>query len=317
MTQLNPQLTAARALRQVLQAQLAVVRGQLLATRQGTDIEALHDLRVAVRRSRSVLGQLPRLLPDTETARLKQELKWLGTVSGPTRDLDVYLDGLPAYFEHLGDSAPTDLAPLVDLLHRRRDQEQARLAQALSSSRLEDLMAFWQQVVSSDATDRGTHGTCGSHHGTRGNRNVRAVADQRILRAHRKVVRDGRNITDESPAQALHDLRIRCKKLRYLLELFRSLYVPAEVKNLIAVLKKLQSLLGDFNDRAVQFQQTKIFRHQLQASGQESAACSRATRQLLDRLAFEQNELRCRFGERFAEFDQQVDESRYGQLFDS
>ena len=50
----------------------------------------------------------------------------------------------------------------------------------------------------------------------------------------------------------LHALRIECKKLRYLMEFFASLFPAKEINELIQQLKKLQNNLGDFNDLCVQ-----------------------------------------------------------------
>ena len=50
----------------------------------------------------------------------------------------------------------------------------------------------------------------------------------------------------------MHDLRIECKKLRYLMEFFASLYPVEALSLLIKQLKKLQNNLGDFNDYCVQ-----------------------------------------------------------------
>jgi CHAD domain-containing protein len=66
------------------------------------------------------------------------------------------------------------------------------------------------------------------------------------------VIKKGRAIKKSSPPAKLHRLRIECKKLRYLLEFFSSLYDQKEIGRLVRALKKLQNNLGDFNDFAVQ-----------------------------------------------------------------
>lgn len=50
----------------------------------------------------------------------------------------------------------------------------------------------------------------------------------------------------------MHSLRIECKKLRYLMEFFASLFPPKEMGLLIRQLKHLQNRLGDLNDLNVQ-----------------------------------------------------------------
>ena len=82
------------------------------------DTEFLHDFRVAVRRTRSVLKLLGDVLPDGVAARMAVEFRWLGDATTPTRDLDVYLLG----FDELAASVsrPHDLQPFADHLRRRR-----------------------------------------------------------------------------------------------------------------------------------------------------------------------------------------------------
>ncbi|HYB48413.1 MAG TPA: CHAD domain-containing protein, partial [Streptosporangiaceae bacterium] len=57
------------------------------------DTEFLHDLRVAVRRTRSAIKLLGEVLPDDLAAHYAAEFKWLGDLTTPTRDLDVHLLG--------------------------------------------------------------------------------------------------------------------------------------------------------------------------------------------------------------------------------
>jgi len=66
------------------------------------------------------------------------------------------------------------------------------------------------------------------------------------------MVKAGGAIDGETPAERLHDVRILGKKLRYLLEFFRSLYAEEEIDIAIKELKRLQDNLGDFNDYEVQ-----------------------------------------------------------------
>ena len=83
-------------------------------------------------------------------------------------------------------------------------------------------------------------------------RPIAAVAGERIVRVYRRMVKMGRAIDDDSPPEALHDLRKKGKELRYLLELFGSVYPPEVAKPLVRALKELQDTLGRFQDREVQ-----------------------------------------------------------------
>ena len=85
-------------------------------TRADLDSEFLHDLRVATRRTRSVLSQVKQVLPDDVVADFKQRFAWLGQVTGPTRDLDVFLLELPRYRASLPASMRGDLDGLEEHL---------------------------------------------------------------------------------------------------------------------------------------------------------------------------------------------------------
>ncbi len=75
----------------VHRAHLAAMRWNEAGLRADLDSEFLHDWRVAVRRTRCLLGQLKQVFPAGETRRLRSELGWLARLTGPLRDLDVFL----------------------------------------------------------------------------------------------------------------------------------------------------------------------------------------------------------------------------------
>jgi CHAD domain-containing protein len=78
------------------------------------------------------------------------------------------------------------------------------------------------------------------------------VASERVRKTFERVRKRGRVLRHDTAAETVHRLRIDCKKLRYLLEFFRSLFEPERVLPFIRSLKRLQDHLGDFNDLAVQ-----------------------------------------------------------------
>src|SRR5579863_3687419 len=84
------------------------------------DIEFLHDLRVAVRRTRSALKLAGDELPRDLAARFAPEFKWLGDLTTPPRDLDVNLAGFGRMRAGLSAAAPGDLEPFRAYLAHRR-----------------------------------------------------------------------------------------------------------------------------------------------------------------------------------------------------
>jgi len=76
---------------------------------------------------------------------------------------------------------------------------------------------------------------------------VRDFARGVLKRQHRKMLRQGKNIT-ALPESELHDLRLRGKKQRYAGEFFRDLFGDGATKGYLAALAAVQDHLGALND---------------------------------------------------------------------
>ena len=79
------------ALRRVLHRFLDILLASEAGLVEDVDSEYLHDARVAVRRSRSILAQTKRAFPDAAVRHLRAELAWLGGSTNWLRDLDVFV----------------------------------------------------------------------------------------------------------------------------------------------------------------------------------------------------------------------------------
>ena len=207
------------------------------------DSEFLHDFRIAVRRSRTGLSQLKGVLPTDVTAYFADFFSWLGQVTSPTRDLDVYLTKIETYQHNLPVRLHVDFEPFLAFLHAKKLKSQQDMADKLRSAKYRKTLAEWEQCLKSQAYPQVTK---------MGNLNIKLLADRRIWRLYRRILEEGGAITAHSPAGDLHGLRKTCKKLRYLLEFFQNLYPKAQIKKLIKQLKALQDVLGDFQDFDVQ-----------------------------------------------------------------
>jgi CHAD domain-containing protein len=224
-----------------------IAEANLPGTLEDLDTEFLHDLRVSVRRARSVLRELRGVHPPEERAHLREELRWVQALTGPVRDLDVQLLDWDELSAALPPERAADLAPLHELLSRRRAAALRDLRRGLRGRRFEQCMVEWRALA------EGSPGAAApGADRPRAAMPIEAVAADRIRSLYRRMVRDGGRIDDESPPEALHDLRKRGKELRYMLELFGSLFPGSVVKPMISALKRLQDVLGRYQDRAVQ-----------------------------------------------------------------
>ncbi len=239
-----PQMRADRAMKAIYRVLLGAMLRNESGVRGNLDTEFLHDFRVAGRRTRSGLTQVPGVFPKTVVRRTRQGLSWLGGFTGPVRDLDVFLLTMPRYGQWLPGSLADGLSRVEASLHTQHRRAHRRLVAALDRSRYRRLIAAWREYLDEDVPSRTTLPNAA--------RPIIEVASERIRVAHRRVIKKGLAIDDSSPPELLHRLRIECKKLRYLLEFFSGLYPPKRTNRLIAALKKLQNNLGDYNDLAVQ-----------------------------------------------------------------
>ena len=268
------------------------VARQLPGTIDDLDPEFLHDLRVAVRRSRSLVREIKDVLPPAPRERFRQELRWVQAVTGPVRDLDIHLEDLDAHQGLLPVALRPDVEPIRSLLAERRAGELHRLRRQLRSSQmrrfLEEWVAFLEDVrEGADAP--------------KADRAISVVAGARIRRVYGDIVRRGSQVDETTPAEHLHDLRKRGKELRYLLETFGTLFPAEQVGPVVKALKALQDTLGRFQDRQVQAQALQALGPELAARDRGPAALM-ATGLIVERLGAQQAAARAEFAQRFAVF---------------
>jgi len=302
---LSPGLPAREALRRILLHLLQAMETNEDGTLRGLDSEFLHDFRVAVRRTRSALSQVRKVLPKAMSERMRNEFAWLGQITGPTRDLDVYLLTFPAYQASLPAEIRADLEPLHAFLQRQQRQQQRLLARRLNSKRYHTLIAEWREWLEHPGEDWDENAALP----------IGRLASERIRKTFQRVLREGAAINDDSPAGDLHELRKTCKKLRYLLEFFQGLYPAGKLRKLIKALKGLQDNLGTFQDLSVQAESLRQFARQMAAEGIAPPDTLLAMGMLVDH--FQQRESACRdeFAERFAGFSSTGNCRLFSELF--
>ncbi|HEX2322161.1 MAG TPA: CHAD domain-containing protein [Streptosporangiaceae bacterium] len=287
---LSADMPAAFAVCTVLTRLFGTAQANVPGTIRDIDTEFLHDLRIAVRRTRSVLKMAGSVLPAALPGRYSQEFKWLGDLTTPTRDLDVYLIGYPAMAGKLIAATEPELRPFHDYLAGQRATAQRQLARGLRSARFAGLARQWQHDLKQVASNPGRRPATGR------------FAAERIRRAHQRVLRSGGAIDASSPPQALHDLRKRCKELRYMLEVFASLHDPGEQWRAVNELKALQDCLGEFQDTEVQQTELRAFARKMVAEARAPAETVLAMGEIAAGLAVRQRAARGEFAGLFASF---------------
>ena len=297
---LTAEMPARCAMQMVLLRLLDTLEANVPGTVRDIDTEFLHDLRVAVRRSRSAIKLCGDVLAAGVPEAFGGEFKWLGDVTTPIRDLDVYLLGYGGMAAGLLSATPAELAPFHDHLTQRREIEQAELARALRSRRFLGMTKAWRDALNGPSPRRGI--------------TAAQLAADRIRRANRRVLREGSAITRDSPPERLHDLRKRCKELRYLLEFFASLYDPAIHHQAVRDLKGLQDCLGEYQDCQVQQHEIRMFATQMMARRRVPVTALLAMGELAGQIARRERRARREFAGRFADFAADASQQRFRAL---
>jgi CHAD domain-containing protein len=258
------------------------------------DSEFLHDFRVALRRTRSLLGQIRNVLPKRRGTRFKKDFAWLGEVTGPTRDMDVYMLSFNEYKKNLPTDAREDITPLYEFLQRHRHREHDRLVKVLNGVRYRKLKQDWEKFLKAPAPKYSTLKNA--------SRPILNVASEHIWRAYRSAYKQGNIIVTDSPATLLHELRKTCKKLRYLNEFFQNLYPEKKMQKLIGNLKDLQDNLGEFQDLQVQQDSLQQFISDMENETGIVLETRKAIEMLVTRLAIRNQVVRSAFDVRFKKF---------------
>ncbi len=271
------------------------------------DTEFLHDLRVAIRRTRSLLGQLKKQFSAEDIQPFRDEFAWLGQATGRMRDIDVYLLEIPEFQEMLPTRFRGDLMPVRDLLLKQQKAEHKKLKAVLRSKKYRDLMTRWRAFLEQQQPEPSALSENGA--------TVAMVARKRIRALYKRVLKEGWAIDDESPAEDLHELRKSCKKLRYLIECFQSLFPADQIGAVIRKMKQLQENLGEFQDLDVQIDGLLGFAEQLDIDREDTPKNLLAMGAILGNLEHRKREVRTEFKGRFAAFSSSENRDRFNNLF--
>ena len=302
MIRLSPQQSVQSAVTQIATSMVQVARQNEAGICDDIDSEYLHDYRVALRKLRSVVTLVKGAYSKEDTRRLKTVFGQLARETNRLRDLDVYLQNETVYREEI----PKCLQPGLDRLFKNFRSERRRvirqIQQHFQSKEYLQLIAEQQSWLAT--ADQST--------GARSALPIEVVASKEIFKHYKLIRKEGMAITPDTPDEAVHELRIECKKLRYLLELFASLYRPEDLKAILKRLRGLQNVLGDFNDYSVQTESMLAYLNSAKNLEKESAA---AVGGLIAVLNDRQLQARSHVTERFLQFSDGKMSERFKQLF--
>ncbi len=299
---LHAEIPAEQALKQILLRLLDIMQQNTEGSIRGIDTEFMHDYRVSIRKTRSALTQISKVLHQDIISEYNKFFSGLGKLTNPVRDLDVFQIKLLSYQNGLSKSAQKHLQPLRDYLARSRAAAQKKFINRLKSPEYQKSINEWRDYLEN------TEPTIPPLENT--SREIYKLADELVWNIYQLALEEGNAITDDTEAEALHELRKTCKKLRYLMEFFQSLYPENKIRELIQALKGLQDNLGEYNDLHVH---RSILGDFIKHSSDADA--NKACRQVMKFLKKRQVKIRRRFSERYALFSSPGIQEEFRDLF--
>ncbi len=200
--------------------------------RLGEDPEALHQLRVATRRSRSLLRAARGLVASVWAEPLRSELAWLGGLLGPVRDHDVLLEHLDSEAAMLeGEDARAFRRLRARLAAERRDARE-RLLEAMDGERYFRLLDALEGAANAPAGEATTPLA-----------EIAAEAFRRLRLAAKAL--------PARPTDAeLHGVRIETKRARYAAELAAP-ELGKRGARFVERAKAVQDVIGEHQDACI------------------------------------------------------------------
>lgn len=250
----------------VLQAALADHVRRLLLADVGVrrDLpDAVHQMRVAARRLRSILRTYRECLATDWAEGLSEELKWLASELGAIRDTEVMRDRLDAHAARLGEPDAEAARRVVDVrLTSRLQAARSGALAALRSDRhawlLEDLIrAVHEPSVNDEAY-----------------RPAARVLPPHARHAWRRFAKAVRVLDFDSPSSDWHAARIAAKRARYAVEALVPVSGP-RVGAFATALAEATEMLGEHQDAHIAQHTVRTLADSSQIAGPEAFALGR------------------------------------------
>jgi CHAD domain-containing protein len=305
--QLTPDMRADEATIKICRSLYQVIKINEAQIEHDIDTEIIHDFRVAIRRTRSALDWNTNIFSEKTVARFKKKLSFVGKMSNELRDLDVFLLNKPTYRAMLPTVLYNDIDPLFAYIVKRRSLSLRKVIRNLNSNKYRRIMQDWESFLDDPQYDLIS--------GPSAKVPVFELACKRIYKQYRNVVKAGNRIIEDRDDEKLHKLRIQCKKLRYLIQFFANLFPPKKISILVGQLKKLQDVLGDYNDLSVQVNYLIEVAKEMPANLSRLNKTLVAIGSLIGELETKRQSVKASFAETFMHFSSRQNQKLFRELF--
>ena len=299
---LDPFMPDEQVLKIILLRLLEILQQNTAGSIKGRDTEFMHDYCVALTKIRIVLKQLDQHYPQAVGTEYKHFFSKLGKLTDPVRVLDVFLMQLEDYQPDYEKAGWQHLQPLRDYLLLSRTEAGNSLNETLKSSQYRKTIKQWRDYLKQSEDENGEANKAGQP--------VYKLTNELICDINQQILAKGKTIAKSADAEALYDLRKTFKQLRYLIELFSSLYPAIELRAIIQTLTDVQDKLEIFDDRHIQLGVVQAF---IQQSKNEVAIQS--AEKILEILEQQKNEAYKNIKDRYKKYALSGSQKKFKELF--
>jgi triphosphatase len=251
-----PTLDADRSVSDAFAAIVAHLSGVMLHHARLADgahgPEPVHQMRVALRRLRSAISLFRRVVDCPAVDVAVDGLRRTGRMLGPARDWEVFALGAGA---QLG-AIFTDDKAVQDLLaaaRRKQNAGYAALRDYLSGPEWRQLGIALAALAAErpwEAAQESDDDAAAQERREQHNMKLIDFAGRALARRYRALTEQGADLSGLD-VEALHAIRLQCKRMRYACEFFAPLYPGRLTRRFLRRLSRLQERLGELNDGAV------------------------------------------------------------------
>ncbi len=207
---------------------------------QGSDDEDLHQLRIALRKSITLISASKFMFSDNSWREHKIFLKQVISTTNHKRDLDVFIDSLTAKKADYKTSVFVDAIDLLkEKLTQKLQNEHTKILSFLQSSYFEKNFQKYEDFIVH--VFKNHQSVYSSYHSQR-------ISKFILYRYNKKIKILMKEYKKSKDEELIHSVRIIFKKLRYILENYKEFFPKDEILTTIKKIKQIQKLLGEFHD---------------------------------------------------------------------
>ncbi|TDH38783.1 CYTH and CHAD domain-containing protein [Pseudohoeflea suaedae] len=239
---LDPDESVRDAMRATFRECIEQISLNIPVVEQTIEPEGPHQLRIGLRRLRSLLMVFGPVADETRLRLLAADARWLFSGAGELRDIEAVIADV---IRPLAEANPeeTGFEALISALQRQAASRRARLRALLGDVRTQGFLldlSLMSETLGEGSAEAGDL-----------DQPLSGFAEKALSRRWHKARKKAGDEVGKLEIEGRHELRKELKKLRYLVEFFAPLYRKKDVKAFLGQLKSIQTVLGDVVDANV------------------------------------------------------------------